>query len=70
MYNSVRGTNGRVRAKRKHVKKKPNDKKRYTSDCKMLKRKLNQIIKLLDRNPEKQELRSTFYKTQTIQKAS
>ena len=36
----------------------------YSKDCKTLKRKLNQIKKMLDRDPDKQELRILFYKTQ------
>ena len=36
----------------------------YSNDCKILKRKLNQIRKILDRNPEKKETRMLFYKTQ------
>ena len=36
----------------------------YTQDCKALKRKLNQIRKLLDQNPNKIETRHLFYKTQ------
>ena len=36
----------------------------YTKDSKTLKRKLNQVRKMLERNPNKQELRTLFYKTQ------
>ena len=36
----------------------------YSNDCKTLKRRLNQIRKSLDRNPEKQSTRILFYKTQ------
>ena len=33
-------------------------------DSKTLKRKLNQVRKMLERNPNKQELRTLFYKSQ------
>ena len=53
-----------------HLKYKTNFKNKkgtktwYTKDSKTLKRKLNQVRKLLERNPNKQELRALFYKTQ------
>ena len=48
------------------VKCKQNKSKKawFTKDCRTLKRKLNQMRKILDRNPDKENARKLFYKTQ------
>ena len=50
--------------KKQQYKKKRVKKIWYSNDCKILKRKLNQLRQLTDRHPEKQETRALFYKTQ------
>ena len=47
----------------KNKQKITKDKAWYTNDCKEMKRRLNQVKKLLEKNPSKQDLRALYYNT-------
>ena len=49
--------------KAKSRKSRLNNNPWYTDDCKTMKNRLNQVRKMLEKNPNKQEIRILFYKT-------
>ena len=63
MYLGSAGSNENIRVDKTRTKR--NTKKSwYSPECNVLKRKLNQIRKNMDRNPNKKETRILFYKIQ------
>ena len=59
-YENMEGINREMKPR----KPKKSKKVWYDKDCKVLKRKLNQIRKIVEKNPQKNQTRQLFYKTQ------